>query len=187
MSNFRWFVLDLNPEPWAIGPVGYARRGGKMSAYVGRNAQLDAYKEAVREELKDALAGSNAADYFIEGKVELRFYFWRNRAEYKTPQARTHRKHEADGTNMSKATEDALQGILFKNDKDVNHCQWTVVEQGPNVKGRIVIGVRPSSDLPNVMAELPDHVCALLDELDGDPAGKWEQLELNYDNDEDLF
>lgn len=187
MSNFRWFVLDLNPEPWAIGPVGYARRNGKMSAYVGRNAQLDAYKEAVAEELKEALAGSNAGDYFIEGKVELRLYFWRNRAEYKTPQARTHRKHDADATNMQKATEDALQGILFKNDKDVNDVRTVVVEQGPDVKGRIVIGVRKSADLPDVMAELPDSVCTMLDELDGDPAGKWEQLEFDYPDSEDLF
>lgn len=156
----RWFVLDLNPEPWAIGPVGYSRRGGKMSAYVGRNQQLDAYKQAVVEAIGDHHT-------LIEGKVKLRFYFWRNRAEYSTPQARSHRKHEADATNMQKATEDALQGILFKNDKDVNDVQSIVVEQGPDVQGRIVIMVAPSIELPEVMGELPQHVCELLDALDG--------------------
>lgn len=126
-----WFVLNVNPEPWAIGPVGYRRSGGKMSAYVGRNQQLDAYKEAVREAL--------GLQEKIEGKVALQFFFWRNRAEYTTPQARAHRKHEADLTNLQKATEDALQGVLFDNDRDVTCCESYLVEQGPDITGRIVI------------------------------------------------
>lgn len=177
----RWFVLDLNPEPWAIGPVGYSRRGGKMSAYVGRNQQLDAYKQAIKEAL-----GTDHA--MIEGKVKLRFYFWRNRAEYSTPQARTHRKHEADATNMQKATEDALQGILFANDKDVNDVRSIVVEQGPDVIGRIVIMVAPSNDLPDIMAQFPDHISELLDSMDGVST----QEALDFDDDQyrsapDLF
>lgn len=157
----RWYVLDLNPEPWAIGPVGYSRRGGKMSAYVGRNQQLDAYKEAVREALGE--------QELIEGKVTLKFFFWRNRAEYTTPQARAHRKHEADGTNMAKATEDALQGVFYKNDKDVAHMEWVIVEQGPEVEGRIVIGIDPiNGDIPDAVLTLPDNVLAMLDVLDGE-------------------
>jgi Holliday junction resolvase RusA-like endonuclease len=164
--DWHWFVLDINPEPWAIGPVGVKRVNGKMVPYVGRNTQLHMYKEAVREVLGDP-------GLFIEGKVELKFFFWRNRAEYSTPQARTHRKHEADGTNMAKSTEDALQGVLFKNDKDTNHMQWTVVEQGPNVKGRIVIAIRQGTLLPDVMEEFPDQVGYLLDELDKEESNEW--------------
>lgn len=176
----RWFVLDLNPEPWAIGPVGYARRNGKMSAYVGRNQQLDAYKQAVAEEVGDG-------HELIEGRVKLRFYFWRNRADYTTPQARSARKNEADATNMQKATEDALQGVLFKNDKDVNDVRSVVVEQGPNVKGRIVIGVAPSQEFPDALAELPQQICTLLDALDCAPKNMHEQLELFNPNAEDFF
>lgn len=156
----RWFVLDVNPEPWAIGPVGYSRRGGKMSAYVGRNAQLDAYKEAVREAL-------GAGHPKILGRVAIQFYFWRNRADYKTPQARTHRKHEADLTNLQKATEDALQGVLFDNDKDTNEVHAVLVEQGPDVPGRIVISVEESPSFPKVMEAFPQSVCELLDSMDG--------------------
>lgn len=185
-NSWRWFILEVNPEPWAIGPVGYARRGGKMTAYVGRNQQLDAFKEAVREEMKDIIGNDDGT--FISGKVELRFYFWRNRAEYTTPQARTHRKHEADATNMQKATEDALQGILFKNDKDTNDIRSVVVEQGPEVRGKIVVAVRPGAEVPDIMAELPDSVCELLDQMDGDPLGKWgEQLEFDYGDDQEVF
>jgi Holliday junction resolvase RusA-like endonuclease len=172
-DDWRWYVLDINPEPWAIGPVGYSRRAGKMSAYVGKNAQLDSYKEAVKEEL-------GSGHMMIEGKVKLRLYFWRNRAEYTTPQARTHRKHEADGTNMAKATEDALQGVFFKNDKDVNHMEWAIVEQGPDVQGRVVIAIAPSEDLPDVMAQLPQHVCELLDSIDGESP----QFQIDFNNDE---
>lgn len=169
----RWFVLDINPEPWAIGPVGYSRRNGKMSAYVGRNQQLDAYKQAVKEAIGE--------DHeLIEGKVKLEFFFWRNRAEYSTPQARTHRKHEADATNLQKATEDALQGILFKNDKDVNDVHSVIVEQGPDIPGRIVIAVTESQDLPEVMSIFPQHVYDLLDALDGQGS----QLEFNFNDDE---
>lgn len=150
----RWYVLEVNPEPWAIGPVGTARRGGKVTSYVGRNQQLDAYKEAVKEAL-----GEQA---LIEGKVELKFFFWRNRAEYTTPQAKLHRKHEADLTNLQKATEDALQGVLFTNDRDVQHIESYIVEQGPEVEGRVVIGIDSAEPAfnPDVV---PDFVWHLLD------------------------
>ena len=158
-DGWHWFVLDVNPEPWAIGDLSVGRRGGKAFPMVGRNNQLHMYKEAVKEEL------DNPGIWF-DGKIELKFFFWRRRDEYKTPQARTHRKHEADGTNMAKATEDALQGVLFKNDKDVNRMEWTVVEQGPDVIPRVVVAIRQGQDMPEVMAEFPEYVGILLDEMD---------------------
>ncbi len=170
----KWYVLDLNPEPWAIGPVGYARRGGKMSAYVGRNAQLDAYKQAVKEEFGDPIHLD-----MIEGKVTLMFFFWRNRPEYTTPQARTHRKHEADVTNLQKATEDALQGVLFKNDKDVNNIHSILVDQGPNVKGKIVIGITRSLAIPSELDLMPKSIWMKLEELERAPL----QMELPFDDD----
>jgi Holliday junction resolvase RusA-like endonuclease len=164
MTEFRWFVIDVNPEPWAIGDLSVGRRNGKVFPMVGRNNQLHDYKEAIKEALGEH-------HELIEGKVQLKFYFWRNRPPYRTPQGRTARKHEADVTNMQKATEDALQGILFKNDKDTNDVHSVLVEQGPEVNGRVVIGIRPSTDVPDVMAELPQSVCELLDALDK-PTGK---------------
>lgn len=133
MSTLKWFIINVNPEPWAIGPVGVSRRNGKLIPYVGRNAQLAAYQEAVREDL--------GPQELMEGKFHLSFIFFRNRAEYETPQARTHRKHEADLTNLQKATEDALQGVLFKNDKDVIEVHSIMAEQGPDVTGRILLSI----------------------------------------------
>lgn len=137
MSDLR-FALDINPEPWAVGPLGTARREGKVSAYIGRNQQLAAYQEAIQEGLKAELDD----EYFLlTPPFDIEFYFWRNHAEYLTPAARKHRKHIADATNMQKATEDALQGVLFENDKDVARIRSQVVDQGPHTQGLVVIRV----------------------------------------------
>jgi Holliday junction resolvase RusA-like endonuclease len=160
MTEDLWFVLDVNPEPWAIGPVGYRRSGGKMSAYVGQNQQLNAYKEAIKESI--------GKQDMLTGKVSITFFFWRNRAEYTTPQSRSHRKHEADATNMQKATEDALQGILYGNDKDNMHVESYVVEQGPDVEGKVVIRARSGDGAfdPNI---IPDHIWDRIDGLKPQP------------------
>lgn len=153
MSEWTYFVLDVNPEPWAIGDLSVGRRGGKVFPMVGRNNQLHMYKEAVKEEIGDT-------DHWFEGHIELDLYFWRRRDEYKTPQARGHRKHEADGTNLAKATEDALQGVLFKNDKDVRAMTWEIVEQSPTAEPCVIVGIRPYQ--PIDLHELPQET---LDQL----------------------
>lgn len=140
-----------------------------MSAYVGRNQQLDSYKEAVREEVRSQLSADHQ---MLEGEIELQLYFWRVRSAYTTPQGKSHRKHEADLTNMQKATEDALQGILFKNDKDVSHVESYIVEQGEGTNPCVVIGVRLFEPL-----EVPDAVWQLRDEVDK------AQLALPFDDD----
>lgn len=156
LTDMSWYALDVNPEPWAVGPIGYARKSGKMTAYMGQNQQLNAYKEAIREAIGEGHTP-------IEGKVRLIVFFWRERAEYQTHQARTHRKHEADATNLLKATEDALQGILFVNDRDNNDVRGVIVEQGPDVVGRVLIGVAPSGDTPDIVQMIPSHAWELFD------------------------
>lgn len=156
-NGWTWLVLDVNPEPWRIGPLSVGRRSGKVFPMVGRDTQLHYYEQAIKEELGDGWI-------VYDGPVELKFFFWRNRAEYTTPQARTHRKHEADGTNMAKATEDALQGILFKNDKDTNKMEWTIVEQGPDVTPRVVIAFRPGHKPTRFT--LPDQVMDFIESFE---------------------
>lgn len=132
----RWYRLDLNPEPWAIGAVGAGRRGGKITPYVGRNQQLFAYQEAVREELR--IQGAQ----LIEGDIALEFYFWRQVAAYRTDADRLVRKNHADYTNLVKGTEDALQGVLFDNDRQVvGTGGGRIMAQGPDVEPRVLVGV----------------------------------------------
>lgn len=164
--NDLWLVLPINPEPWKVGPLSVIRKSGKYIPIVGRDQQLHAFKAAIAEQVNEKIAG-RALPLFND-KVKLTLFLWRDRAEYSTPQARTHRKHEADATNMLKATEDALQGILYGNDKDNRDVRSVVVEQDPDVKPRIVIHVESWVGLnPD---EIPSLVWA---EIDGQPGFEW--------------
>lgn len=156
MSNGQWYVLDLNPIQWAVGPVVTGRKGGKIYGNIGRNQELHAYKEAVREALEDIAV-------LIPGEVELRLYFWRQREEYVTHQARTHRKHEADLTNLQKAFEDALQDLCIENDKNVRAVRTVVVEQAVNTTPCVAFKVEPWQGMdPD---ELPTSVWMRVDSL----------------------
>lgn len=128
----RYYAVEINPEPWAIGNVGYGRKNGNLYAYVGRNNQLAAFQEAVAGEVR------SQDPEFLTGDIQLMFFFWRNRAEYYGDNKRT-RKSTPDVTNMQKATEDALQGVLFENDRQVVNIHSILVDSGPNVEGKILI------------------------------------------------
>jgi Holliday junction resolvase RusA-like endonuclease len=103
---------------------------------MGQNAQLAAYQEAIREELGRGFEP-------LSGRQVVRFYFWRNQASYVTSSGRSHTKHEADVTNMQKALEDALQGVLFVNDRDTWDIRSVIVDQGPDVLGKVLFSIEP--------------------------------------------
>ncbi|MFD8340618.1 RusA family crossover junction endodeoxyribonuclease, partial [Streptomyces solisilvae] len=134
-----YYNLDINPEPWRIGPlsVGRNKKSGGMFAQVGRDQQLHAYKQAVKEQL------SLYDTFMVPGLFEARYYFWRRQDSYTTQRQVEHRKHEADLTNLTKATEDACQGVLFGNDRDCVGIENYLFEQGPNVRERVIVGVSP--------------------------------------------
>lgn len=121
-----WYKVEINPEPWAIGPLGTGRRGGKIWAYIGQNQQLKAYQEAVAEEVGEQT--------LLEGDIYLLFLFWRQ-------VIRGDNKNYADVTNLQKSTEDALQGILYQNDKATKRVTSILMAQGPEVEGKVIIGI----------------------------------------------
>lgn len=153
-DGYLYYNLEINPEPWAIGPVTAARNrsNGGMYGKVGRNQQLHAYKMAVAEQLGEYKT------FMMPGPYVARYYFWRRRDNYTTPNQREHRKHEADLTNLTKSTEDACQGILFGNDRDCIGIENYMFEQGADVTPRVVVGVSPmgaaQSPLEVLSAEL---------------------------------
>lgn len=154
-----WYVCDVNPVPWQMGPVS-ARpgKGGKgMYASVGRDEELYTYKEAIKEELR------KQSPKKLEGHLGITCYFWRNRTvSIAQGSGRTIKKSEADGTNMLKATEDACQGILFDNDKTNKVGRFFVIDQGPEVQGRVIIRVEvlPKNWRDSVLGNLPDALYA---------------------------
>ncbi len=127
----RWIYLPINPEPWAVGELSLGRKNGKLFPKMSPNKQLQAYQDAVREALEDQ-------DMLPVGQYSLTFYFWRLRSQY---QGRTRRvrKHQVDATNMQKALEDALQGMLFDNDRNVQDIHSVIVGQGPDINPKILI------------------------------------------------
>lgn len=152
----QWFVLDVNPEPWEIGPLNVVRKGGSFRPFVGRSQTLDDYKKSVREAVKDQ------PHKFMEGKLSLTCWFWRQRPEYETAQARRHRSHEADDTNMFKATEDALQGLLYDNDKNNREIHGYIVDQGPHVNPGIIIRLKPAPGVVEMLSPIPPDVLSRL-------------------------
>ncbi len=155
-----WILIPFRPVPWAVGPASAVRAGGKMKPVIGRNVELRMYQDGIKEEIEAQLGDAIA---MIEGKIELRCYFWRRMEEYKTPQGRTARNHEADLTNMVKALEDALQGVLFKNDRDVVEQHNYIVDQSPDegTESKILLWVGPASN-DDATTTLPIQALAVL-------------------------
>ena len=152
----QWFVIPINPYPWKVPPVSVGRKGGKTYPRFGRDEGLHTYKEAIRE---FALLQNPTK---IDGPVRLRLWFWRNIPKYTTPQGKAARKHESDTTNLQKATEDALQGVLFDNDKDVVDIHSVLMEQGEGAPSFLVICAGPARELRQ---EFPDFIDEKIDML----------------------
>lgn len=132
----RWYIIDLNPEPWRVGPVNVGRKNGKPYASVGPDLQLKGFQTAVKDLLEED------AD-LTEGEVVLTLIFWRQMEEYKSYQARTARRHQADLTNLQKAIEDAIQDVLITNDRNVREVHSYIAEQDHDTVPCIAIRVQP--------------------------------------------
>lgn len=130
----HWYVLHLNAEQWAIGPLDMGRNKGKLFPKIGPNPQLVGFQQAVKEAL-------SWVEQLPEGQYALTFYVWRSRDIYEGANKRV-RKSQVDATNIQKGLEDALQGVLFGNDRDVRDIRTVVVEQGVDVTPGIAICAR---------------------------------------------
>jgi len=155
MSKSYWYVLPgINPVPWTSPEVSIGKKNGKMFPMVYASAELKTYKESVKEEMNDRYPELEP----IEDEVGLRLYFYRRLDEMKGNRRR--KGHVADATNLQKSTEDALQGILFVNDKQVIHAESWVMAQHDAVEPCIIIELIWHPQRPS----LPEHVQATLSE-----------------------
>lgn len=169
----QWFVFDVNPYPWKVPPFSVGRKGGKSFVQAGRDAGLHTYKQAIREQIE------TMNPQLIEGPVQLHLWFWRNMQEYTSHQGRRHRNHEADNTNLQKATEDALQDYLYKNDKDVVLNVSMRVEQSPSTTGMLVVCAAPFTPEDPVF---PDVVQSQIDEL----LNRYPLVDPDFNNDKEI-
>jgi Holliday junction resolvase RusA-like endonuclease len=143
----HYYVLHINPEPWAIGNINYKS--------ISPNLTLKAFQEAVRDEME-------GVEQLPAGEYRLRFYFWRQMARYIDMNDKMKSRHQADATNMQKALEDALQGVLIDNDRNVRHIGSLIMAQGTHVEPRIVIAAEMFQ--PGIKRGLPSEVLEFMAE-----------------------
>lgn len=155
----NYYLLRVNPEPWAIGTIAAGRsKSGKTFGRMSPNPNLVAYQSAVREELEN-LHFPSYEEY------RLKFWFWRNTARYLDPSDRVRSRNMADATNMQKGLEDALQGIVFDNDRRVKEIRSMVMAQGPDTVGQVVIAVEEftQTNILEAVALFPSSIRTFLD------------------------
>ena len=127
--TFYSFVIPTNPEPWKVGPMGVGRKGGKPFPTVAPDPNLQAYQEAVREWFD-----AEVEAVVTEGPYQVRLYFYRQLASYQDSAGRRRHRNAADATNMQKATEDALQGCVIDNDRNVHGITSFIAVQDREVR-----------------------------------------------------
>lgn len=146
LGGISKFVLinGINPEPWTSPTASVGRKGGRVYARMVKDRGLAVYQEAIREAIEPALEQAEPTDE----PITLVFYLWRQRTRYVTKSGRMAQKNAADATNMQKALEDALQGLLFANDRQVQAITTHVMEQGPEVEPKILIHLSAHAEPP---------------------------------------
>lgn len=144
-----WFLVEgINPEPWQASEASSGRaKGGKTFVRFHKPQGLADYQEALKANFKERYPDVEPAS----GTAEVVFYFWR--------EVNVDSKAKvADATNLLKATEDALQGLLYVNDKQNKHVQSYIVEQLADTEPMILIGIRPFQPAPAEVFEVVEKM-----------------------------
>lgn len=193
-----WYVLGVNPRPWAVGPLSVARKGG-VYATMGRNQELHAYEAALASTLLmeypylreyiDAkmlkkfpglaryLAGDPAKakdrSLWAGAEVSMTFHFWQ-KLETAEVDGKKITDKVADLTNMVKAAEDAMQGLLLNNDMQVREQRNVIYQRDADVpEGIVVVSIErfcgPNPDeLPSFVWERVEEIFRNANGEDGD-------------------
>lgn len=138
-----FWISGVNPQPWQVAaPV----KGKRKPKFWVKHGNLAGYQEAVKEELR---AVWPYGPFDIHPKTgtpaALSFVFWRQIENVQDADGRWHRGGVADATNLQKALEDALQGILFTNDRYIADVRSRIVEQSPYTEPKIGICIKPAT------------------------------------------
>lgn len=136
--SFQWYLVEgLNPEPWTASQASVGRKGGGSYVQFYKPEQLRTYQDS----FKHLFMETNPHAVQKPGDITLWLYFWRQLTLNEMFEGRNRRTHIADSTNLQKSTEDALQGILFANDRQIRQVRSTIVEQTQDTVPLILIGV----------------------------------------------
>lgn len=145
--NERWFFAEVNPVPWTVPNIAVRRsKGGKPYPQLYASETLITYKKALRDEIEDRYGAIEPTG----APIGLDFFFYRQLETFETKRGRKRHSNYADATNLQKAAEDALQGVLFINDSQVQQVTSTIIEQSSDTYPAVVIKLtlNPEPNLP---------------------------------------
>ncbi len=145
-------ITGINPEPWVSPEGAIGRRNGKMFVQFYKSSGLMSYQSAVMEEIRLQNGHLPIAHKPLEEDAQITFWLWRELAQSDDKDSQ---RNVADATNMQKALEDALQGILYINDKRNIDIRTIIVEQSRTTYPNIQIEVRTGSDIQRLPPPLP--------------------------------
>lgn len=144
-----YYVIDgVNPEQWQAPKLGIGRRkGGGQYPMAYPVDQMIVYQHTIKEVLETKYRGIGP---LIQARpLMCTFWYWRSLNFGGQSRKR------ADVTNMNKCLEDALQGVLFPNDRDNRIVIGISVAQEKDITPRIVIRVEPVDELPTWLVAPP--------------------------------
>lgn len=146
-SREWWFVLPVNPVPWTAPEASVGRKNGGTFVNFYSSQELKNYKEAIAAEVEHQLDEDWAP---LEDEIALEFFFYRRLDSQERATKRRSRSHIADATNMQKAVEDALQGVLFVNDSQVVDVRSVIVRQDEDADPCVAVRLvwHPDRTLP---------------------------------------
>lgn len=138
-------VEGINPEPWRSPSLGIKKVGRRSVPVSFKDENLRSYQQAIHELVEEALAEQGISTPVYGPKVELTatFAFWRQLDRYQVEGDRTRVRARPDLTNMIKAAEDALQGLLYQNDRAIRFTSAGLVEVGADVEPALLVGIEP--------------------------------------------
>ena len=136
---YVFHITGINPEPWVAPESAIGRRNGKMFVQVYQSDTVKSFKEAVKEEFAQQNGWWKTP---LEGHLIVEFFLWR-RLDQSEAEDRKRTRNWVDSTNCQKLLEDALQGILYPNDRGNRLVLTHMVEQGANVMPHIAVRIRP--------------------------------------------
>jgi Holliday junction resolvase RusA-like endonuclease len=160
----RYFIIDgINPLPWMAPKLGVARSRAGHYPVAYPAAEMTVYQESIKDYMRERYPDQALST----GENFITFWYWRSL------NFGGQRRQRCDATNLNKCLEDALQGILYENDKRNRVVVGVIVSQERDIEPRIVIRLEPITALP------PQYEPPLVLHEDSEVVSTWTEEELN--------
>lgn len=140
--NETYWIHDVQPQPWEAPPFSCQKRGRRFIPVAGRSEQLHVFKEDLGREFRRTYPDVTPTD----DQIALVFRFWRNTSAG---------EEQADWTNLTKGAEDALQGHLYTNDRNVVDGRGIIMDQSPTAVNLIAVTISTPPPMHDI--EIPER------------------------------